>query len=313
MYKTVSTALQSKPFKLTIPVVILGALTYVAWKNFKNVDILSTELIVTQIRIFLFIAALAFLNLYFEMRKWTTLIHSSHLDRRVAFKAVLIGMCSGFITPNRLGEFAGRAVAVPRKLRKKASVMTFAGAGIQGSVTVLAGIIGLTVYPILPQMPAYGDFKLKMLYGLVVIAVAVVIFFWFKKPLKPHIQSILKRLKSIEPKTLAKAWLWAAGRYAIFSTQFVIALYSVGFTGDILTCYAGVFVLYFIQSYMPFTAMGELGVRELLAIFIFGKFLNEPLLAAFATLMVWVANIGIPVLIGALNLKFHKSRILGNT
>ncbi len=313
MYKTVSTALQSKPFKLTLPAVIIGVLTVVAWRNFKNVDILSTELIADQIRVFLCIAALAFLNLYFEMRKWTTLIQSRHLDRRVAFKAVLIGMCSGFVTPNRLGEFAGRAVAVPRRLRKKASVMTFAGAGIQGSVTFLAGIIGLFIYPILPQMPTYGDFKPQIFYGLMVVGVALAIFFWFKKPLKPHIQSIVKRLKAIEPKTLIKAWLWAAGRYAIFSTQFVIALYSVGFSGDILTCYAGVFVLYFIQSYMPFTAMGELGVRELLAIFIFGKFLDESLLAAFATLMVWVANIGIPVLIGALSLKFHKSRILGNT
>lgn len=313
MYKTVSTALQSKPFKLTIPAVILGALTYVAWKNFNKIDILSAELIADQIRIFICIAVLAFLNLYFEMRKWTTLIHSPQLDKRLAFKAVLIGMCSGFVTPNRLGEFAGRAMAVPRKLRKKASVMTFAGAGIQGSVTLLAGITGLAIYPILPQLPSYGDVKPIMLYGLVVVGVALAIFFWFKNPLKPHIQSILKRLKSIDPKTLAKAWLWAAGRYAIFSTQFVIALYSVGFSGDILTCYAGVFLLYFIQSYMPFTAMGELGVRELLAIFIFGRFLNEPLLAAFATLMVWVANIGIPVLIGALNLKFYKSRILGNT
>ena len=313
MYKTVSTALQSKPFKLTIPAVIIGALTYVAWRNFQNVDILSAELIAEQIRVFTGIAVLAFLNLYFEMRKWTTLIHSPHLDRRVAFKAVLIGMCSGFITPNRLGEFAGRAVSVPRKLRKKASVMTFAGAGIQGSVTFLTGIIGLALYPILPQIPVYGDFKPQIFYGLLIVGLAFVIFFWFKKPLKPHIQAILKRIKSIEPKTLAKAWLWAVGRYVIFSTQFVIALYSVGFSGDILTCYAGVFVLYFIQSYMPFTAMGELGIRELLAIFIFGKFLDEPLLAAFATLMVWVANIGIPVLIGALNLKFHKSRILGNT
>ena len=247
------------------------------------------------------------------MRKWTELIQSPQLDHKLAYKAVLIGMCSGFVTPNRLGEFAGRAMAVPRSMRKKASVMTFAGAGIQGSVTLLAGIIGLAVYPILPQMPAYSDLKPGMFYGMVIVGLTAVVLFWFKKPLKPHIQSILKRIKSIEPGTLIKAWLWAVARYAVFSTQFVIALYSVGFTGDLLTCYAGVFLLYFVQSYMPFTAMGELGVRELLAIFIFGSFLNEPLLAAFATLMVWVANIGIPVLIGALSLKYNKSRIFGNT
>ena len=313
MYKTVSTALQSKRFKLTISAFIIAALTSVAWVNFKNVDVLTTDLITDQIIVFTIIAGLTFLNLYTEMRKWITLINASHFKRRTAFKAVLIGMSSGFITPNRLGEFVGRALLAPKGLRKKASVMTFAGSGIQGSVTLLAGIIGIAIYPVLPEMVSYGDFKSKVLIGLLVLATAGAIFFWFRKPLRPHIQAVLKPLKSVEIKTLIKAWLWAVARYAIFSTQFVIALYSVGFSGDIITCFAGVFVLYFIQSYLPFTAMGELGVRELLAIFIFGKFLNEPLLAAFASLLVWVANIGIPVLIGALHLKVYKSNILGNT
>lgn len=313
MYKTVSTALQSKQVKLVIPVIILGTLAYVFWQNVNAFEIFSYRLISEHALALIIIGALTFPNLYFEMRKWTALINSPVVKQKSAFRGVLLGMCSGFVTPNRLGEFAGRTAALPKVARKKGALMTFAGSGIQGSVTLAAGMIGLIFYPILPQIASVAKFMPGLFYTVFGIAALLAIMLWLKKPLKPHLATVLKHLKSIKPRILAKAWFWALARYSIFSTQFVLALYCVGFTGDIWLCYSGVFLLYFCQSYLPFTAMGELGVREVLAIFIFGAFLPEPMFAAVASLMVWIANIGIPVLMGLLNMKLAKNKLIGNS
>lgn len=313
MYKTVSTALQSKQVKPVIPAIILGTLAYVFWQNVNTFEIFSWRLLRTHALVLLAIASLTSVNLYFEMKKWITLINSPVVNQKSAFRGVLLGMCSGFVTPNRLGEFAGRSAALPKAARKKGALMTFAGSGLQGIVTLGAGIVGLIFYPILPQIASFAKLMPRVFYAILIIAAIAAIFLWFKKPLKPHFATVLKHLKSIRPHILVKAWFWAVARYAVFSTQFVLALYCVGFTSDVWLCYTGVFLLYFCQSYFPFTAMGELGVREVLAIFIFGAFLPEAILAALASLIVWVANIGIPVLTGLFNMKRSKIRILGNS
>ncbi len=311
MYKTVSTALQSKQVKLVIPAIILGTLAYVFWRNISSFEIFSWQLLRDHATVLILITSLTFVNLYFEMRKWTALINSPVVKPKTAFTGILLGMCSGFVTPNRLGEFAGRSAALPKAARKKGALMTFAGSGIQGAVTLLAGAIGLIFYPILPQIASLAKLWPQVFYIVIASIALAALFLWFKKPLKPHIAIVLKHLKSIKTPILIKAWFWAIGRYAIFSTQFVLALYCVGFTSDIWMCYTGVFLLYFCQSYLPFTAMGELGIREVLAIFIFGAFLPEPMLAAVASLIVWVANSGIPVLMGLLKMKLTKTRLIG--
>src|SRR5690606_13367089 len=108
MYKTVSTALQSKQVKLAIPAIILGSLGYVFWRNVNSFEIFSWQLLRDHAAALALIATLTFANLYFEMRKWTTLINSPVVNQKAAFRGILFGLCSGFVTPNRLGEFAGR-------------------------------------------------------------------------------------------------------------------------------------------------------------------------------------------------------------
>src|SRR5690606_28128371 len=132
MYKTVSTALQSKQVRLIIPIIILGSLTYVFWRNVNSFEIFSWHLLRDHALLLVLICVLTFVNLYFEMKKWITLINSPVVNQKSAFRGVLLGMCSGFVTPNRLGEFAGRSAALPKAARKKGALMTFCRFGYSG-------------------------------------------------------------------------------------------------------------------------------------------------------------------------------------
>lgn len=299
--------LQGKYFKRLIPVGIIIVLANVMWKNFMQVDVELKDVAHHFIAILPIILVLTFANLYCEMRKWKTLVNSDMLNHSMAFKATLYGICTGFLTPNKLGEFAGRALTVPKTIQNKASLMTFVGSGIQGTITACAGIMAFFFYPILPAIPPLQGFQMRILIPIA-IAVLIVFLMIFKNPLQLKIKKTLSHFKELNTALLIKSACWALARYFVFSTQFVMALYAMGFQGDVFTCYAGVFLLYFIQSYIPFTAMGELGVRELLAVLIFGSFFHTPILAAAASLVIWIANVGIPVLIGAIHLRFFHSK-----
>ena len=56
------------------------------------------------------VIALAPLNLSAEAMKWKTLMRNDAFGYRRALAGVLNGMCTGFFTPNRVGEVVGRAV-----------------------------------------------------------------------------------------------------------------------------------------------------------------------------------------------------------
>lgn len=313
MYKTLSTALQSRAFKWIIPPFILVLICVSGWKNISKLDFNSWHLITENSWIVVTIFSLTFLNLFCEMQKWRVLIGKNEIKKPLAFKAVLYGICSGIMTPNRLGEFAGRISILPKPIRKKATVMTIAGSGIQGIITLVLGIIGLLTFPVLPKLIAYTNIELTYFIPVGIFIVITVLFFWFRQPLKRHVEDVIKHLVNLSNRKLFQATFWALLRYAIFSSQFALALYMVGLSAPLSTAFGGIFLLYFCQSYIPFTAFGELGVREILAILIFGSYLSNPMLAIVATLIVWLANIGLPVIAGALTLRFSKHRIFGNS
>lgn len=307
MYKTVSATRQGKYFKLIISLVIVSVLTISLWKNYYKFEgVILIGLTYSAILGFFTILGLTFLNLFCEVEKWTTLMGFSKLSRLRALQAVLIGMCAGFLTPNRFGEFAGRAVGLPKPYRVKGSVMTFVGSGLQSMVTLSAGAVGLLFYPVFPILPEIAWFTPRMGVLFVASLLVFVLLVFYKNRITGTLKSWFNQVKTIPLQVISKSFFWAVVRYMVFSTQFVIALYCTGFSGSVYTAYAGVFLLYFIQTYIPFTAMGELGVREILAILIFGPFMEVSLLAAFASFMVWMANVGIPVAIGAIYIKFFK-------
>lgn len=304
MYKRVSTAVHTPLFRLSISLIACAVLTVAllgSWQHLK--DILSDNY--SSIALSLAIVfPLTGLNLYLEVRKWFALLQTKSMSIAQGYMQVLSGICSGFITPNRLGEFAGRMAYLPQRYHSKAPFGAALGSMVQGSITLIFGLVGLIFYPKFP-------FHLTSLKGLITIGIlsllAVGAVFIFKAYAKFCFAALAKArayLSSVDLKTLLEVAFFGAIRYMVFTTQFVLVLFFLGYTGTIMHAFFGVFLLYFCQSIIPGSAMGELGIREVLAMFIFGSFLPHPLLAALAGLLVWLANIGLPVLAGVSILGF---------
>lgn len=257
------------------------------------------------------VVALAPLNLSAEARKWAVLVRSEHLPFKRAFAGVLNGMCVGFVTPNRIGEVVGRWRMVPREIGHTAAAMSVTGSALQGLVTALGGVFGLLYYPILPTLsmgswPAWSTVGIVL--GLVAAAASIL---YFLPRLRREILKFVDAFREVSPARLMRGLGWAALRYLVFGCQLVVALHVFGFSGTYLEAWAGVGLLFFIQSYLPGAPFAELGVREVVAAVVFAPFFANPLYAAMAAFAVWTVNVVLPIVYTAA-LRPKWIRALGN-
>ncbi len=291
-------------FRLSISLIACAVLTgalLASWQHLK--DILSDNYASIALSLAI-VFPLTGLNLYFEVKKWFALLQTKSISVTQGYLQVLSGICSGFITPNRLGEFAGRMAYLPQRYHAKAPFGAALGSMVQGGITLMFGLVGLMFYPKFPfHLTSLKG--LATLMALLVLAIAAVfIFKAYAKFCLTALARVRAYLSTVDLQSLAEVAFYGLLRYMVFTTQFVLVLFFLGYTGTLVHAFLGVFLLYFCQSIIPGSAMGELGIREVLAMFIFGSFLPHPLLAALAGLLVWLANIGLPVVAGVSILGF---------
>ena len=94
---------------------------------------------------FVVVCILMPLNWILEAKKWHVLILPIiSISFLRAFRATLIGMTFGFVTPNRIGDIGGRSIVLPSK-KKQGVVASSIGSMLQFLVTILAGVFGMNI------------------------------------------------------------------------------------------------------------------------------------------------------------------------
>jgi hypothetical protein len=251
------------------------------------------------------IFGLLFFNLFAESRKWTALVNSE-IDSLTAFKAVLAGYSTATLSPNRIAEFAGRTALFPKKERPELTTATFVGSFIQGSLTVAFGMVSLLIVPFHTNVASRFD-----LVGFIWVLAFVFLSFFgvyiFRNKLSHKLSEYISALRRVRFDQVVKAAIWAFFRYIIFLIQFYLALLLFGYEGSFLFAVCGISFMYMVQSYIPLSSLGELGVREFLCFVIFSSHMSLAVAAVFPALVIWIINIALPSLTGLLMLKTQWS------
>jgi hypothetical protein len=249
------------------------------------------------------------LNWGLEAAKWHLL--SRKVERVTwmqAYRAVLVGICLGFITPNRVGDYAGRIIELKSRHRLEALGAVFLGRFCQLVLTLTAGSAGLFYFclhtwtlPVPGLLPGIGV-GLGLLNGgayLVLfnprILVGMAAATPFLKRFLPYL-SIISRYTTRE-----MAWLvaWSALRYLVFLSQFLLLLWAFGIQTGSLAMTMGVACTFLLKSVLPsFNAFTDLGMRELSAMYFFSLLQQDKVLVMSASLSLWLLNIAVPSLIG---------------
>ncbi|GAB2772752.1 hypothetical protein GCM10027275_14610 [Rhabdobacter roseus] len=250
---------------------------------------------------------LAPVNWAIESLKWQLLARKAvPVTFWEAFRSTLTGLAIGVAVPAQVGDTMGRVASLRSDQRLRAIGAAVVSNGVQFYVSLLAGALSwLALRGTLP-LPTSLARLLDGLLAFLLLAGVVVAFFrtqllrWEpKKPFVAKIASYLRVIGTYRGQELGAALGLGLLRYLIFLGQFLLALYLFDFPlalGQLAAC-VGLILL--AKTLLPaLNVLGDLGVREFTALYIFAPFALPAEQVIAATLLVWLVNILGPLVVG---------------
>lgn len=259
-------------------------------------------------------------NWFIETFKWKFLI--SKLEKitfLIAFKAVLSGISFALISPNRIGELAGRIFILKNENRGKAVFSAGVGSLSQMLITVtvgiFSGILFLFFYP-----DQINTINSEQLFYLKIVSLSFAVFgilllfnlkylLIFLKKIKINIKFLkyIEILSEYNSKELLWVLFLSFLRYLIFSLQFVLLLYFFKTGISFYEGFLGIALTYLLSSLIPVLSILEIGVRGTAAIIFLGIFSDNIPCILSSVAVLWFINLAIPAIAGTV--IFYRTKI----
>jgi hypothetical protein len=255
-------------------------------------------------------------NWSIEALKWQRL---AKLVRPTSFwqalRSVVAGVSFTMLTPNRMGEYLGRALYFPSGSRVRAATLTLVGSLSQLIVTLVTGMLGLFYLRFfLQHHPQQGHAFSALLVNTLLcgtcglLAAGALLYFnihWIilaleKIPTLKKYSQYIHLLSAIPRAGLRLLLLLSALRYAIFLLQYLLFFTLFGVAASAIHVMAGTMVLFLLLAAVPTIALAELGIRGKASLAVFGLFTANNLGVLAATASVWMINIILPAVVGSL-------------
>ena len=263
--------------------------------------------------------ALAMLNLSLETLKFR-LLTSQFLPTGfgLLFKSVLGGMAVAIVTPNRIGEYAGRVLFLKKKYGWQAVVATVVGSLSQLLAILVFGLAGTLLFHAgwLEKNGASGT--LLMFFGGSLVLVLLVCYYNIdlllpllrRLPLGKAFRKTVSKLSFLKNYALSRLSLIlavATGRYLTYCNQYVLLLWFFGLSESYPTALAAVSMVFLLQASIPLPPLAGLIARGEFALMAFGD-PGALMPVMSATLLLFFINVVIPALAGLLFIWFTNLR-----
>lgn len=257
-----------------------------------------------------------------EAYKWQYL--SKKLEKTSfleAYRAVLVGLTLGFVTPNRMGDYAGRILSLHQPHRADAIGAILLGRLCQLYATVLVGSGAIAYFTFKYYVPLASPAGFSICLALLLLngwALALLFSFHWAVALLTRVSFLRKWVHyfsvmgTYSPAELTRVLLVSGARYGVFMAQFVALLWAFGVHLTAEEYVWGVGATFLLKSAVPsINALADIGMRELSAMHFFGLMGQDTLLVLGASLTLWTLNIALPSFLGlvfVLPLKLSPSR-----
>lgn len=258
---------------------------------------------------------LMFFNWGIETYKWQCLVNKlQKVSFANAYKAILSGVTVAIFTPNRIGEFGGRILALEKKNRVSGIFATLIGSYSQLLTTIIVGLCSLPFYiHFYPKSNDNTFINYKLLFWIsgILSGAGLILFFnlkiIYKLVKKEKWLKFIAFIDTYSKKLLLKTLLLSMLRYFVFFNQFYLLLLFFNVDISWLHSLYGISIIYLITSIIPMLSFFEFGVGGSVTILVLGIY--SPLtISLFSTsLILWIINLAIPALIGTIFL--YKFRI----
>ncbi|HYG50652.1 MAG TPA: hypothetical protein VD905_07100 [Flavobacteriales bacterium] len=272
---------------------------------------------ITGLLLIVFIIGIA--NLGVESYKWWFMASQiQNITYTTAVKSVLTGLAVGFITPNRLGDFPGRAMQFNKQERGKIILMNLLSGYAQFITICLFALFSIFLLPVDFSLFLNHYDSLKVLYmGLFLLLLAYHAWFLFKpefflklffrvklfRPLSRHFHNFYGMSVYDNFHVLHFSFL----RSVLYTTQLLFILCFFDNTVPVATLFLYANMYFFILTVAPSFALNKLGIRESISVVIFSGIIQNPVTVVVSVLLLWIINQVIPAFIGAWLLLNRKA------
>jgi len=285
---------------------IFGDLSYV-WS-----DLFSGS---TQYLMLLLVLFMMFLNWSAETMKWKRVaLKLQKLSFGESLRSVLAGLAVGFFVPNRVGEYAGKALMLEKSNFWKASVLAFYTSYAQLFTTAFWGLVSLIFFR--SELIFFFSVRLYLVSVsvlAVVLMVLLILFFYLDKishlfRRRKRIYAQINVLSSLDFIDKLYVLAYSFMRFIIFSTQYIVLLLLLGIRMPFTDAFLIISLLYAVLMIMPTIAFTELPARSAVLLLILSAWVELTdgfytdaleLRVIIASTLIWLINIAAPAVIGA--------------
>jgi hypothetical protein len=278
------------------------------------------------------VVLLMLVNWGIESQKWRFLIR--RIERISFFRsvqAVFAGASISFFTPNRTGEYFGRAFILDKASHIDGILITILGSMSQLYITILTGTISMLVF-IRQFLAGHALFSGHVFYVVIVLVVLLDILLLFMLVNIQYISVLREKLfrsrfkrfrrhlavfSEIRPRHMLMVLAMSFLRYIVFTCQFLILLEVFSVPVPVPEAIVITSLIFFVLSVVPTVTLTELGIRDSVAVYFFGIWFGQSggmpdaiLIGILsASTLLWVINLAIPAITGTLfvyRLKFFR-------
>lgn len=256
-----------------------------------------------------------------ESEKWRRLLRGFwRVAPWPAFRAVAAGITLSLFTPNRVGDYGGRVLAVPAAHNWQAVMATMAGNMAQLIALLSGGLAGTLYY--LQTQASLPQLLISSFWWLLVVGLLLVYIFYFNLnwlaswiqllPLPKKWRERIAHLGQFNRRQLGAALLLAFARYGVYCLQYLLLTRFFGIDAPALAGLSGIAAIFLFQVTVPLPPVAALLARGEAALIIWGPFTDNELSILAATFGLFILNLAFPALLGmAFIVKINVLKSLG--
>ena len=246
-------------------------------------------------------------NIGLETYRWWRLVRrlAPEVRYRDALRAVVGSYPLGLLTPGRVGDYVGRAVFLRAIPPGASAALTFGermatlAACLAGGLVALGPFLASQFEPsplwtavTVASLAATGGIVAGVLFpGLAQTVISTLL------PFRP-VRKAVAAFGQIPQEEGAVLLGLSALRYVVFSGQFVLLAHALAPEAPVWGAWAAVALVFFAKSAIPQVTLGDLGVRETVAVFFLGTIGVSAAAALDASLSLFAINLVLPALAG---------------
>jgi len=254
-------------------------------------------------------------NWLLEAFKWQQLVSKVQtINLRNALKGVLVGITTGFLTPNRVGELVGRVMYLNPDNRKAGITLSLVNSLTQNIIMVVCGLPACVLFVNAYEKNTETNTVLYLWLLSAGLVCSALLYFFL-----PRVSRLLSKSRHSEKlkaftdclafytrQDLLLIMLISLGRYIVFCTQFFFMLRFFGIDLTAWQALISIPTTYLFVTFTPSFAFSDVVVRSSYAVLVIGVFSGQVVSIALAGMCIWLVNFVIPLLVGLMALARGK-------